>query len=281
MKLPAILAAAIMLLGVPCHAASKDTCELMNMLAEETWTVHAMYKGKKYHVTDGREMMRIFLQFYDKNSMIHKIDLEEALLRDIDICLKNKMMRQFQFSESKNKKAREYAYRMSAYAFDHFVNQKKKLTAKYKPIQDQLIDVSHRCFNLGESPTQEDITLLRKLANSQMYGRLTDNAEYILNVLQFVDKTWGAIERDCETLEICANAEAAPHSFERSKKRLQTVYKNMLQYNDAFQKIATFQLEPEKYYQFFVNVFMLVESIDEKFFKMNELTQKTRELYGL
>lgn len=79
MKLLAMIAAGITLFGVPCHAALKDTYELMNMLAEETWTVHAMYKGRRYHTTDGREMMRIFLQFYDRNSMINKVNLEEAL----------------------------------------------------------------------------------------------------------------------------------------------------------------------------------------------------------
>lgn len=94
--------------------------------------------------------------------------------------------------------------------------------------------------------------MLRKLANSQVYGRLKDNATYILDVLQFVDKIWEEIERDYETLDIYANFEIDPNSnsFESYKKHLQAIYKNMKKYNDVFQKIATFQLEPEKYYQF-------------------------------
>ncbi len=92
--------------------------------------------------------MRIYLRFYDKDIMLNKIALENAIQSDVEQCLKNKMMKQFSYDDIKNNSIRHCALIKSAYAFDGFINKKGKLNAKNIKIQEMLVNATSKISNI-------------------------------------------------------------------------------------------------------------------------------------
>lgn len=106
MKIIVLLIFSLIIHNTTAYAISRDKCELMNMLAEKKLGHPQTYKGKKYGFKDERALMRIYLRFYDKDIMLNKIALENAIQSDVEQCLKNKMMKQFSYDDIKNNSVR-------------------------------------------------------------------------------------------------------------------------------------------------------------------------------
>lgn len=279
MKIIILIVFSLIIHTTGAYAISRDKCELLNMMSEKTHGRPQIYKEKTYSFEDKRQLMRVYLRFYGKDVIIDKFALENAIQRDVEQCLKNKMMKPFADDSIKNDSIRFCALINSAYAFDELINKKRKLNIKNTKIQQILINLSDIiAMHFGEVP-KTAIHFLKEIANDPKYGRLQYNANYILDVLKLKKTCDESIDGLSIELENYVIFPDFPHRKEFYKRDMPKIYDIMENFNKELQNVATFQLDPEKFRDFFGFMTMLTDYADDKKKEIDVLIKKVREIY--
>ena len=123
-----------------------------------------------------------------------------------------------------------------------------------------------------------DINFLKEIANEPKYGRLQYNARYILDILKFGKKCMKDIYSVRSQLESYIFNDS-PYHRASYKKTMQKIYCIMEVFNDELQKASTFQLDPEKFGDFFYFMNIVIDYADNEIKEIYAFIKKAREIY--